>query len=524
MSKGNEHLTAGPLAAVASPVSNPVNLVPVVSTSDMRRVLNEAKRLRKLQDDASKSFKNYLKLNWWMPHKLLFGAHTEAMCNMIDEAIDLFLQKQSSYWLVEVPFRHGKSDICSRAMIGYFLGRLRAANLDPDAILTGYGAGLVEGFSSDAKMIIDTPRYRNVFPACRMKHGKNNVQEWRLQGCYGKVTAAGLGGSITGKGGALVVIDDYFKNREEAESELMRDKVWDQITNDIMTRLAPVSITIVVATPWHVDGPGKRILKAMEEDPDFPRFRHLRFPARTQTGTGADGKAIYSYLFPERYSERWYKSQYAQLGPYASRGLLDCDPVPASGNCCKREWFTIVDTVPAGMRVVRGWDLAATAKKSADFCCGFLVGKAPNGRLFLIDDFRTQSPAAAIKTTIMNIAQQDIEKYGRDNYDVVIEQEPGATGIITTDDFITALRQKNIRAHRALAQGDKLTRALPFFAYCAANFEQGEAYCTGLLKGKWNNDFLNTVTSFPEVNHDDEVDACAHAYNRMNKPSAGAVG
>ena len=515
----SKHLEPAPMSNVPAVTPPP----PVVSERDMKRVLNEAKRLRALQDAAAKTFKDYLKLNWWMPHKLLFGAHTEAMCAMIDEAIELFLQKQSSYWLVEVPFRHGKSDVCSRAMVGYFLGRMRTANLDPDVILTGYGANLVEGFSADAKMIINTQRYRNVFPACRMKQGKNNVQEWRLQGCYGKVTAAGLGGSITGKGGALVVLDDYFKNREEAESELMRDKVWDQITNDIMTRLAPVSITIIVATPWHVDGPGKRILKAMEENPDFPRFRHLKFPARRQIGTEVDGKPRYEYLFPERYSERWYRNQYAQLGPYASRGLLDCDPVPASGNACKREWFTIVDTIPAGMRVVRGWDLAATAKKSADFCCGFLIGKAPNGRLYLIDDFRTQSPAAAIKTTIVNLAQQDIEKYGRDNYDVVIEQEPGATGIITADDFITTLRQKNIRAHRAVTHGDKLTRALPLFAYCAANFEQGEQYCTGLLKAKWNADFLNTVTAFPEVEHDDEVDAAAHAYNRMNKPSAGVV-
>jgi predicted phage terminase large subunit-like protein len=389
-------------------------------------------------------------------------------------------------------------------------------------ILTGYGSGLVEGFSADAKMIINTQQFRNVFRV-GLNKGKNNVQEWRMQGCFGKVTASGLGGSITGKGAALAIIDDYFKSREEAESETMRDKVWMQITNDVMSRLAPVSITLVVATPWHVDGPGKRILKAMEDDPDFPRFRHLRFPARRPIGTDADGKAKYEYLFPERYSEKWYRSQYATLGPYASRGLLDCDPVPASGNACKREWFTIVDTLPAGMRVMRGWDLAATAKKSADFCCGFLLGKAPNGRLYFIDDFRTQSPAASIKTIIMNTAMQDIERFGRDNYGVIIEQEPGSTGIIVADDFITSLRHKNIRAFRGLTQGDKLTRALPLFAYCAANFDQGEQYCTGLLRAKWNSSLLDTMTAFPEVKNDDEVDGAAHAFNGLNKPSAGVI-
>lgn len=477
------------------------------------KVIEACKAKLALRRKARTSFIDYLKDVWWMPHPFIEGRHTRIMCDAVDRAVARYLQGESSFLLVEVPFRHGKSDVFSRALPGYFLARCALSGLDPDVMMTGYGTLLIEGFSTDAKQIINSDSYKNTFPTVRLAKGANNKGEWRLAGAYGKVVATGLGGGLTGKGYGLGVVDDYFKNREEAESETYREKVWNHIKDDFMTRRAPHSVTVIVATPWHTDGPGGRILKAMEEDPDFPRFEHIRLPARErvegQWDNLPDGRRVsrYRYLFPERYSDAWYRSQYATLGTYSAAGLLDCNPVPAEGNVARREWFPVVDALPASVeQEVRYWDLAATAKKNADYTCGCKMLKA-EGIYCIADLSRSQTAAGGIRKLIQNTASQD----GWD-CPIRIEQEGGSAGKILSVDFAMALDGYEIYFNHPT--GDKLTRALPFFA-------QAEAGNVRLLRGAWNKAFLDEVVEAPNGKNDDTWDSAAGAFYHLTRPSAG---
>jgi len=477
------------------------------------RVLKACREKLELRRKSRSSFIHYLQNVWWMPHPFIEGTHTRIMCDAVDGAIAKYLKGESVFMLVEVPFRHGKSDVFSRALPGYFLARCNMAGLDPDVMMTGYGTPLIEGFSTDAKQIIGSPSYMNTFPTVRLAKGANNKGEWRLAGAYGKVVATGLGGGLTGKGYGLGIVDDYFKNREEAESETYREKVWAHIKDDFMTRRAPHSITVIVATPWHTDGPGGRILKAMEEDPDFPRFIHIRLPARERIGDETvkldDGRVVpkYRYLFPERYNDAWYRSQYATLGTYSAAGLLDCNPVPAEGNVARREWFPVVDAVPAQVdNMVRAWDLAATAKKTADYTCGCKMIKS-NGIVYIADIARSQTAAGGIRKLIQSTASQD-------GYDcpIRIEQEGGSAGKILSVDFAQALEGYEIYFNHPT--GDKLTRALPLFA-------QAEAGNVRLLRGSWNKAFLDEVVEAPNGKNDDTWDSAAGAYYHLTRPEAG---
>lgn len=297
----------------------------------------------------------FLRWCWWMPGPLKVGRHTRAICDRLTRAVADWREGRSTYLLVAVPFRHGKSDMVSRALPAFFLGS--CADLQPDVIMSGYGADLVEGFSRKVKGIMAEKAYQALFPGVKPAHGANRVDGWAVEGSSGSVTAVGLGGAITGKGGHLIIVDDYCKNIEQARSKTFREKVWESFATDLMTRQnAPASIVVVCATPWDVDDVRGRILAKMAEDTDFPRFEELSFPARK---SGSDG---WDNLFPEHFTPDWYARQRATLGKQAA-ALLDCNPLPVEGGRFASEKLVLhrtLDDWPV-IREQRGWDLASSA-------------------------------------------------------------------------------------------------------------------------------------------------------------------
>ncbi len=298
------------------------------------------------------SLRHFLRFCWWMPRPLLMGRHTRAICDRLTLAVEDWRRGISTFLLVAVPFRHGKSDIVSRALPAFFLGRNR--DREPDVVMSGYGASLIHSFSKRVQRIMRSERYGILYPGTRPM---GTIASWQVAGSAGTVTAVGLGGAITGKGGDLIVLDDYCKSREEAVSQKKRDKTWDAFRDDLLTRRGPASIVVVTATPWHVDDIRGRILDHMAKDEEFPQFEELNFPARKP---GPDG---WDYLFPERFSPDWYNSQRAALGKQAA-ALLDCSPVVEGGNRFDPRRVVVHDTLegwPAG-REARGWDLASSSK------------------------------------------------------------------------------------------------------------------------------------------------------------------
>lgn len=175
---------------------------------------------------------------------------------------------------------------------------------------------------------------------------------------------------------------------------------------------------------------------------------------------------------------------------------------PAAGKVFNRAWFEIVDAVPAGGRVVRFWDFAATekelAKKDPDFTAS-CKGKILNGITYILDATADQIDPARTDAHMKNIA-------GQDGREVVIrfEQEGGASGKRDTYHTVTAMQGYDIRG--VSPQGDKLVRAKPLAA-------QAYAGNVKLLRGAWNERWLNHMHGQPDLPHDDEMDAASGMYN-----------
>lgn len=191
--------------------------------------------------------------------------------------------------------------------------------------------------------------------------------------------------------------------------------------------------------------------------------------------------------------------------------LLDGDwEVVEGGNLFQRGWFgDPLEAVPAGLRLVRYWDLAATEAKPGtdpDWTAGALAGKDAEGRFYLLDIQRTRETPAGVEALIRQTAHLDKQRYGA--VDIWMEQEPGASGVNTIDHYRRkVLSGFTFRGSRST--GSKSERARPLSA-------QAEAGNVKLIAGTWNHDFLNEASAFPTDGvHDDQVDAVSGAVEKL---------
>jgi predicted phage terminase large subunit-like protein len=179
---------------------------------------------------------------------------------------------------------------------------------------------------------------------------------------------------------------------------------------------------------------------------------------------------------------------------------------PAAGKVFNKAWFEIVDAVPAGGHTVRFWDFAATEKKLAkddpDFTASCLM-RYVDGVYYILDSTEDQIDPARTNTAVKNTALQD----GR-NVPVRFEREGGASGKRDAATIVAMLDGWDVRG--IPPQGDKLTRAKGLSA-------QAFAGNVKLLRGAWNNRWLNHMHGFPDLAHDDSVDAAAGCYNELQK-------
>jgi predicted phage terminase large subunit-like protein len=175
---------------------------------------------------------------------------------------------------------------------------------------------------------------------------------------------------------------------------------------------------------------------------------------------------------------------------------------PEAGKVFNKAWFEIVDAIPVGGRELRAWDLAATEKKSADFTAS-CKGKIINGIVYIMDVTNDQLDPARTDAFINNLAGQDSRSCA-----IRFEQEGGASGKRDSRSIVTMLAGYDVRG--VPPQGDKITRSKGLAAQALAGNVK-------LLRGSWNDTFLNHMHDIPDGAHDDMHDAAALMYNELLK-------
>lgn len=220
--------------------------------------------------------------------------------------------------IVSMPPRHGKTLAMSQYFPAWYLGR----NPSHQLILASYGGELAEANSRVVRNLLTDSRY-----PFRVGVAKDSsaVNRWATdQG--GIVIAVGVGGAMTGFGGSLVVLDDLVKGREEADSDLVREKTWQWYLEVARTRLMPGGAIIMGGTRWHEDDCVGRVLNSSTAN----QWTVLEMPALDD-----DGHA----LWPEWFNEEMLAGVREELGSRAWSALYMQRPTAAEGGTFKHEWM-----------------------------------------------------------------------------------------------------------------------------------------------------------------------------------------
>jgi predicted phage terminase large subunit-like protein len=183
---------------------------------------------------------------------------------------------------------------------------------------------------------------------------------------------------------------------------------------------------------------------------------------------------------------------------------------PAAGLYFKREWCTVVDEVPADLEIVRYWDLAATEKtefNDPDWTVGIKLGRDKNGGYWLLDMVRERANPGDVERLLLDTATQDGERVR-----IGFGKDPGQAGKSQALHLVRAFSGFTVAP--AAESGDKLTRFGPFSSQCRAGNVK-------ILRGRWTEDLFRVLEGFPDLAHDDEVDACSGALDMLNPQMRG---
>jgi predicted phage terminase large subunit-like protein len=329
------------------------------------------------------------------------------------------------------------------------------------------------------------------------------VKTWFINAKAGWRIGTSTTGKATGEHPDIIIIDDPHK-ADDAKSELKRETVNNWFSQTVSTRGVTRGVAIVIIMQrLHEEDMSGKLLDAGSD------WEHVMFPMRYEAERAdkrdprtKEGELLWPTLFPEKIVKRME----TELGQYGTAGQLQQRPAPLEGGLFKRGWFKKVDAPPAHAIRCRGWDTAAT-EDDGDYTVGVKISVA-DGIFYVEDVERGQWGPSTVEQVMQDTTQADgIEVRQRE------EKEPGSAGVT-----VIASRAKLLVGYDYAGvplTGDKETRARPFRA-------QAEAGNVRLVRGEWNEAYLQELCVFPNGSHDDQVDGSSCAFNELTT-GAGVI-
>lgn len=356
------------------------------------------------------------------------------------------------------------------------------------------------------------------------------VDSWTLEDGSSYI-ARGAGVGLAGEPVDLMVIDDPFKNREEADSEVIQEKVWEWFMDDVTPRVQQGGQVVVVHTRWNRGDLIGRIL--MSED--APNWEMARLPAVAETQAERDaiharqglpvgepdplGREPGEPLCPAAFDRLSLEDKRRVLG-VGFESLYQQNDVARGGEFFRRDWFepAAEPVLPAtNLRRVRYWDLASSRADAACYTAGVLMstlGEGDGRRFFVEDVVRGRWGPAERNERMLEVARQDstLPGFERTWFESPVYDREGAARRA----ILAKLSGYPVRADEVSGSGSKELRAEPL----------ADAARGGLVKvvrGPWNAAFLTEMESFPRSGFKDQVDSTSSAYAKLSRGVAGAA-
>ena len=410
--------------------------------------------------------------------------------------------------MVFMPPRHGKSDQVTQKFPSWVLGQ----HPDWPIIVSSYSQELATDFGQGTRDLMDSVPYSAIFDT-KLRADTSAKARWMTDG-GGGYTAVGVGGAITGRGFKIGLVDDPFKNREEADSAVTRESVWKWWRSTFYTRQEGKTVIVVILTRWHDDDLAGRLLKEQAENEKngiehYDKWEILEFKAIAEEDEEFRKKG--EALWPDKFDEKKLAITRAAIGSYEWSALYQQNPIDVESQEFKKDWLryrTWSEIAKLPLRKFATIDPAGSKKKESDNT-GVTRNYVTLQNEWNIKSRRYRINAKGIIDLIFQLHDEGMEKIGieegvySDAIEPFLKEKMDELNIYPN---VVPLK------HRGIMKETRIRGLIPRYENSKIFHIEGECL-----------DLEEEYLRFPKCAHDDCLDTTAYQ-NQIALPPSSSIG
>jgi predicted phage terminase large subunit-like protein len=498
LSNGTPEMTKKNKNPAPQELSELDKLMAGLAPSEQEQLLADVENYRKAleREKCQDSFMAYVKKMW---PGFIHGRHHALLAKKFEDVAAGKIKRLA----ISLPPRHTKSEFGSYLFPSWFLGKFPGKKV-MQASNTGE---LAVGFGRKVRNLVMSEQYAEIFPDVALRQDSKAAGRWSTNH-DGEYFAIGVGGTMTGRGADLVIIDDPHTEQEAAlaaHDPSVYDKSYEWYTSGPRQRLQPGGAIIIIATRWAERDLIGRALKDAAERGKVDEWEVVELPAIMPSGNP---------LWPEYWSLDLLEALREELPPSKWNAQYQQSPTGEEGAIIKRDWWQMwkKDEPPPCDFIIQAWDTAFTKNDRSDYsACStwgvFYLNDDPSDpNIILLDCFQKRMEFPELKDK----ARSHYEEWQPD--DCIIEAKASGAPLIQELNKQGGMFIRGYTPTRGKAgqSNDKISR----LNVIAPIFQGGKVWAP---ETRWAQEMIEQMAAFPNAAHDDLVDTAVMAVTRFRQ-------
>jgi len=403
---------------------------------------------------------------------------------------------------VNIPPRHGKSQLVSIYFPAWFLGR----NPDKKVMMVSHTTDLAVDFGRKVRNLINTPQYQEIFPEVQLAIDSKSAGRWNTNK-GGEYFACGIGSSIAGRGAHLLLVDDPHSEQDVLNGNFeVFDKAYEWFTFGARTRLMPGGRVAIIQTRWHLDDLTGRVTRDMTQNEMADQYEIVEFPAILEVEKG--DSFVEKPLWPEFFNLDALHRTKASMPLFQWNAQYQQQPTAEEAALVKREWWNewTEELPPKCEYMIMSLDAAAETHNRADFTAMTTWGVFFNNdqdryEIILLNSVKERLEFPELK-------ELAYKEYLHWEPDAFIVEKKGSGTPLYQELRRMGLVVQEYTPHRG--SGDKMAR----LNSVADIIKSGLVW---VPQTRWAEEVIEEIAGFPFMSHDDLVDSTVMALMRFRQ-------